>query len=57
MRRVTHEAFHTRATQKYRSLQQNEAASLALQLIRDPENWMKHVNRYDEVLGLSLSIR
>ena len=46
MRRATHEALNKRVIHEYRDLQQREAASLALQLIRDPENWVRHIDRY-----------
>ena len=45
MRRVMHDAVNVRAVHRYRRLQQNEAASLALTLIRDPENFDQHIFR------------
>ncbi|KAF9463393.1 cytochrome P450 [Collybia nuda] len=45
MRRATHEGFNVRAVEKYRSLQEVEAARLAINLLHSPNNWDLHFKR------------
>lgn len=45
MRRAVHEAFNARAVQAYRSQQEQQAVSLTLDLMHDPDNWDHHIDR------------
>ena len=44
-RRIIHEALNSRSVQAYRELEQKQAASLVLQLLRDPDGWYGHVEQ------------
>lgn len=45
MRRAAHEGLNVRAADKYKPLQETEAARLVFNLLRDPENWDDHFKR------------
>ncbi|KAJ3558638.1 hypothetical protein NM688_g801 [Phlebia brevispora] len=44
-RRAAHENFTARATVAYHSVQEQEAAALALRLLHDSEHWERHLKR------------
>lgn len=46
MRRAAHEGLNVRAAEKYKLLQEIEAARLVANLLHDPDNWDVHFKRY-----------
>ena len=46
LRKAGHEGLNIRAAEKYQPLQEVEAATMVIDILKDPDHWDDHLRRY-----------